>query len=92
MVPVGKNSCCEIRRQLAEQFAINARLFAEAVVILTRDPAVMVPGEYERLCAAAAQAQTRAESAGSRFREHIVSHGCGRPPAGGYQHSADSNR
>ena len=28
--------CCEVRRKRAEQFAIDARLFAEAIVIFTR--------------------------------------------------------
>jgi hypothetical protein len=80
MVQASKNirlSCCEVCYQLAEQFAINARLYSEAVVLLTRDPA-MAGTEYEELREAAIQAQTRAEAAGIRFEEHVDTHRCGR--------------
>ena len=95
-MPAGNNialSRCETRRKLAEQFAINARLFAEAVVMLTRDPAKMVPGEYEQLRAAAEEAQGRSESIGREFREHVDAHGCGQSPTGASNRvAADGSR
>jgi len=80
MAPANKASCCELRRQLAEQFAIAARLYAEAVVLVTRDPQVM-EGDYQRLCKEVMRAQARAESAGLAFEEHVSLHQCGEPHA-----------
>jgi hypothetical protein len=88
LMSIPDRACCETRRRLAEQYAISARLFAEAVVLLTRDPAAVPPGLYERLCAAVLEAQVRAELAGVRFEEHVDSHRCGQPDADAPNRSA----
>jgi len=72
-------SDCLARRELAEQFAISARLFAEAVVMLTRPPDIPHP-KYEALRASALEAQHRAEAAAVAFEEHVDTHDC--HPAG----------
>lgn len=77
---------CKVRRQLAEEFARAARLYAEAVVQLTRDPATMPGDGYQRLCATVDQAHERSEQADRAFQEHVASHGCGGPT--GVQHGA----
>jgi len=66
---------CQMRRELAEQFAISARLYAEAVVMLTR-PSVAPRRGYEDLRAAAVDAQRRAEGAAAAFEEHVETHNC----------------
>ena len=68
-------TCCPIARQLAEQFAIAARLYAEAVASLTSHIA-MSQTEYERLCRAAKDAHRRSEEMGRAFEEHVASHRC----------------
>ena len=70
------NHCCDIRRKLAEQFSVNARLYSEAVVTLTRRQSI-TPAEYAKLCKAAEKAQERAEAASVQFEEHIERHRCG---------------
>jgi hypothetical protein len=67
--------CCEVRRQLAEQFAIAARLYAETVVDLTTI-ADIAQADYKRLCEAAEEAQRRSEAACVAFEEHVDSHRC----------------
>jgi hypothetical protein len=64
-------------RELADQFAIYARLYAEAVVAFTRNPATMSPEKYIRLKAAVEDAQRRAEMMGIAYEDHIDSHRCG---------------
>jgi hypothetical protein len=70
------NHCCDIRRKLAEQFSVNARLYSEAVVTLTRFQSI-TPAEYARLREAAEKAQERAEKASAEFEEHVEWHHCG---------------
>jgi hypothetical protein len=67
-------SCCILRRQLAEAFATAARLHAEAVVLLTRNS--IDPRDYIHLVDLALKAQERAEAAGIAFEEHIRIHKC----------------
>jgi hypothetical protein len=74
--PAGNTTSCEVRRQLARQFAIAARLYAEAVVMLTRDPGTVSNWDYGRLREAAEQAQARSESTGRAFEKHVDSHKC----------------
>jgi hypothetical protein len=69
-----QGDCCCLRRQLAEQFAINARLYSEAVVRLTRSG--QTSGDYDQLLAATVEAQGRAEVAQIAFEEHVKTHGC----------------
>jgi len=65
---------CEVRRQLAETFAIAARLYAEIAVTFA------VPGisqeEYIRLCRHAEEAQKRSEAACVAYEEHVDLHRC----------------
>jgi len=73
MQVVAPNDRCRLRGELAEQFAITARLYSEAVVRLTRHES----GKYDELLAAAIEAQRRVEAAQTAFQEHVESHGCG---------------
>jgi hypothetical protein len=63
--------CCHIRRKLAGEYATYARLFAEAVVLVTTGTV-----DIERLKAATREAQERVEAARVAFEEHMASHGC----------------
>ncbi|MFL6351560.1 MAG: hypothetical protein ACJ74Z_06895 [Bryobacteraceae bacterium] len=65
--------CPERVQQLAEQFATAARLYAEAVVLLTTDP-VKSTHDYTQLFNAVDEAQRRVESTGLAFREHVYLH------------------
>jgi len=67
--------CCSARKELANQFAIAARLYAEAVVMLTRDSP---DGNYDSLRQTAEEAQRRCEDAQAAFEEHVELHGCSR--------------
>jgi hypothetical protein len=67
-------SCCEIRKRLASSFATNARLYAEAVAIMTSP--LISPSNLEELYAAARRAQERSENASIAFEEHVRDHGC----------------
>jgi hypothetical protein len=67
--------CCQTLRQLGEQFSLNARLYAEAVVHLTRLK-TMQPEEYSRLRETAHKAHERAERARVAFEEHLLAHKC----------------
>jgi hypothetical protein len=70
---------CSIRQRLAQEFATAARLYAEAVVLVTSlGP---IPNDkYSRLLDAARAAQERAEIAQITFEEHVDSHRCGDIP------------
>jgi len=64
--------CCEAGRQLAEQFAISARLYAEAVVMLTCN---FSSEDYRRLQTDADEARQRSEDTRLAFEEHLKLHG-----------------
>jgi hypothetical protein len=66
--------CCEIRRELADGFAIAARLYAEAVANLA--VAGISPEKYIRLRRRTEDALHRAEAASIAFEEHVASHMC----------------
>src|SRR5262245_25575770 len=68
--------CCERRRQLSEQFATAARLYAEAVVLLTLNHSRMSQNDYERLREAAEEARQHSEAMGIAFEEHVEWHQC----------------
>jgi len=91
-MPKSESSFCEVKQKLAEQFAIAARLFDEAVVMLTHHPSHMAPGEHERLWTVSRQAMERAEAAARKYKGHVDAHGCAGLPTGGYQQGADSSR
>ena len=59
---------------MANEFATCARLYAEAVVILTSG--VTRESDFENLRVAAQRAQVRAEEARVAFEEHVAGHGC----------------
>ena len=73
--PLGR---CEVRRLLAGQFAIAARVYAEAVVDFAMREE-MTELDYDRLRKAAADARLRAYDAGLAFEQHMASHHCGLP-------------
>jgi hypothetical protein len=66
--------CCFLRRQLAEEFAIASRRYAESVVRLTR--LGFTEAEYLNLAEQAVQAQHLSEAASAAFEEHVDSHRC----------------
>jgi hypothetical protein len=71
---LGTRTCCAVRLDLANKFAISARLYAEAVVILT---SVVTSGSnYADLRMTARRAQEHAEEARVAFEEHVAGHGC----------------
>jgi len=74
--------CCAIRRRLAEQFAIAARLYGEAVVLYTGFEGPTADVEYIHLRDAAREAQQRAEVARVLFEEHVDLHRCGQQSNG----------
>lgn len=72
-----KANCCEIKRRMADEFALAAGLFAQAVVLFTSSDDRVSNDEYNRLGAASRAAQERAELARMAFEEHVNCHGCG---------------
>jgi hypothetical protein len=73
---VGPSVYCESKRQLAEQFATAARLYAESVALFTRSADMLSLEQYNRLRKGAEEAQRRAEATGVAFEEHVVLHQC----------------
>jgi len=67
---------CKTRCELAEQFAIAARQYSEAVIILTQYEGTCSQSDYVRLRAGVEQAEQRSESACFAFEEHLKRHGC----------------
>ena len=65
---------CAVRRDLANEFAICARLYAEAVVILATG--VTSESNFEKLQMAVRLVQERAEEACVAFEEHVAGYGC----------------
>ena len=69
-------ACCTLSRELADQFATAARLWAEAVVTLTAAAPRISRADYYQLRSDAAKAQMLAETARIAFEEHVNEHGC----------------
>ena len=68
-----RESDCREREELARRFSIAARLYAEAVVMLTRDS----PGhDYRSQSESTARARERCEVARLAFEQHLDSHHC----------------
>ena len=81
--------CCEVWRQLSEEFATTARLYSEAVTLLTSNAPNLQPHEYNRLRHAVEEAQRRSEGAGIAYEEHLDAHhrtDTTALPAGGSRH------
>jgi hypothetical protein len=67
-------NCCDVRHRLAEQFAMTARLFAEAAAHMAG--LVDSDGEYVQWREKTEAAQRRAETAYIALEEHIDQHRC----------------
>jgi hypothetical protein len=67
---------CQTRNRLADEFAIAARLYYEAVVALTFDHPPISMGAYLRLRAGAADARRYADARRIAFEKHVDSHLC----------------
>jgi hypothetical protein len=70
-------SSCNNRRRLAEQFALAAREYAEAVAGLVLHEGPPAQDQYGALRAVVTDAHERCESAGVEFERHVATHGCG---------------
>lgn len=68
---------CNDRRKLAEQFALAAREYAEAVARLVQHEGPPSHAEYSTLRSAMIETQERCESAGVEFQQHVEAHDCG---------------
>ena len=67
--------CCQIRLELANQYATAARLSSEAVAVMLAAP-IRTMLDYEGLRKRAAKAQEAAEAARIAFEEHVEMHRC----------------
>ena len=68
---------CNDRRRLAEQFALAAREYSEAVIRLVQHEGPPSHAEYDALRSGVIEAVERCESAGVDFEQHVALHGCG---------------
>jgi hypothetical protein len=68
------SACCEVRRQLAETFAIAARLYAEIAVNF--GVSGISQEDHMRLCRRAEEARERSQTACVAYEEHVDSHRC----------------
>jgi hypothetical protein len=69
--------CCNDRRRLAEQFAVAAREYSEAVTRLVLHEGPPTHAEFSTLRSVLTEAQERCESAGVEFEQHVATHDCG---------------
>jgi hypothetical protein len=69
-------SWCKTRRELAEQFAIAARQYSEAVILLAKYEGTFLQTDYVCLRAGVEQADQRLERSLFAFEEHLKRHGC----------------
>jgi hypothetical protein len=67
---------CNDRRRLAQQFAVAAREYSEAVVRLVQHEGPASQAEYSALRSRVIEAQERCVSAGEEFEQHVALHGC----------------
>ena len=68
---------CKDRRRFAEQFALAAREYSEAVARLVQHEGPPSHAEYSGLRSAVVEAHARSEGAGVEFEQHVATHGCG---------------
>jgi hypothetical protein len=66
---------CNDRRRLAEQFALAAREYSEAVARLVQHEGPPAQAEYDALRSIVIEAHDRCESAGVEFVQHVATHG-----------------
>jgi hypothetical protein len=69
-------TACNDRRRLAEQFALAAREYSEAVTRLVQHEGPPAQAEYDALRSNVIEAHDRSESAGVEFVQHVATHGC----------------
>ena len=67
---------CNDRRRLAEQFALAAREYSEAVARLVLHEGPPTDAEYSTLRSAVIETQERCVSAGVEYEQHVVTHSC----------------
>ena len=67
---------CNDRRKLAEQFAIAAREYSEAVARLVVHEGPPTHAEFRKLRSVLIEAQERCVSVGVEFEQHVAMHGC----------------
>ena len=67
---------CNDRRKLAEQFAIAAREYSEAVARWVLHNSPPSHGEYSTLRSSVIEAQERCVTAGVEFEQHVAMHDC----------------
>ena len=65
------------RRKLAEQFALAAREYSEAVARLVLHEGPPSDAEYGALRCSVNETHERCERAGEEFEQHLAAHGCG---------------
>jgi hypothetical protein len=68
---------CSDRRRLAEQFALAAREYSEAVALLAQHAGPSSNVEYGALLSAVNEKRQRCECAGVDFEQHVAAHDCG---------------
>ena len=68
---------CNDRRRLAEQFALFAREYSEAVARLAQHEGPSSNAEYGALLSAVNETRQRCECAGVDFEQHVAVHDCG---------------
>jgi hypothetical protein len=69
-------SFCNDRRKLAEQFALAAREYSEAVARLVLHEGPPSDAEYSTLRSVVNETHERCEIAGVEFEQHVVVHDC----------------
>jgi hypothetical protein len=70
-------SSCNDRRKLAEQFALAARKYSEAVARLVLHEGPPSDAEYGALRSVVNETRERCESDGVEFEQHVAAHDCG---------------
>lgn len=67
---------CKDRRKFAEQFALAAREYSEAVARLVLHEGPPAQAEYDALRCSVNETHDRCETAGLEFEQHVATHGC----------------
>jgi hypothetical protein len=67
---------CNDRRKFAEQFALAAREYSEAVARLVQHDGPPSQVEYGALRSVVIEALERCESGRVEFEQHVATHGC----------------
>jgi hypothetical protein len=70
-------SCCKVHRKLAEQFALAAREYSEAVARLVLHEGPPSDAEYGALRSVVIKTHECCEIAGVEFEQHFAAHGSG---------------